>query len=99
MAVALPPAHVPIVLPVPPGAVKVMPRWAEEVRKLSCCLSHGERPVFLRGEVKDLFFFPPCCAEKLRKEAKMEDEPPRVIFTPKDWASEGPNYPELLRNH
>ncbi|CAK9049049.1 unnamed protein product [Durusdinium trenchii] len=30
MAVALPPAHVPIVLPVPPGAVKVMPRWAEE---------------------------------------------------------------------
>ena len=28
--VVLPPAAVPIVLPVPPGAVKVMPRWAEE---------------------------------------------------------------------
>lgn len=28
--VVLPPAAEPIVLPVPPGAVKVMPRWAEE---------------------------------------------------------------------
>ena len=28
--VSLPKAAVPIVLPVPPGGVKVLPRWAEE---------------------------------------------------------------------
>ena len=32
--VVLPPAAEPIVLPVPPGAVKVMPRWAEEEQTL-----------------------------------------------------------------
>lgn len=33
--VVLPPAAEPIVLPVPPGAVKVMPRWAEEEQTLN----------------------------------------------------------------
>lgn len=39
--VVLPPAAEPIVLPVPPGAVKVMPRWAEEELARTKNISRG----------------------------------------------------------
>lgn len=41
--VVLPPAAEPIVLPVPPGAVKVMPRWAEEELALTKTYREGWR--------------------------------------------------------